>query len=119
MKKQILVIDDSDALRQSIYYILNEHGYSVVEAHTEEEGILKLRSVHVDLVIADDHKPYIDSEDIAKQLKSREGLKNVPLICLYSQPSLTADSCPAGMDGCIRKPFSSDTLLHEIRRLCG
>ena len=43
MKKQILVIDDSDALRQSIYFILNEHGYSVVEAQTEEEGILKLR----------------------------------------------------------------------------
>ena len=119
MKKQILVIDDSDALRQSIYFILNEHGYSVVEAHNEEEGILKLRSEHVDLVIADEHKPFIDSEDIARLLKAQQGLANVPMICLYSQRDLDAGANSSGVDGCILKPFSSDTLLHEIRRLCG
>ena len=119
MKKQILVVDDSDALRQSIYYILHEHGYIVVEAQNKEEGFQKLRSGHFDLIIADDHKPFFDSEDFARNVKELQGLADLPVLSISYQKTPDFESSVSVIDGCIMKPFSSDTLLHEIKRLCG
>src|SRR5260221_4424854 len=76
----ILVIDDEAAVRTLIRQILEEEGHQVDEATDGEEGLARLQSTHIDLVITDIFMPH--KEGIETILALRRQFPNVKIVAI-------------------------------------
>jgi len=71
MDHLILLADDSEKLRRSVADILQDEGYSVVEAATGNQALAQLRSARqqFDLLITDLSMPEMDGLQILTEIK--------------------------------------------------
>jgi CheY-like chemotaxis protein len=74
-----------------------------------------------DLVLMDLHLPGSDGFEVADQIRTREGLEQVPVIALTASVMQQDREAArrAGFDGYIEKPLDMNLLVSEIRRLLG
>jgi len=79
--KKILLIDDDDALRESLVEQLDLHEEFVCEqAETAADGVEKVRANHFDLVLLDVALPDMDGREVCRLMR-KGGLK-APIIML-------------------------------------
>lgn len=122
MAKNILIVDDSAAIRQSISYILQQDGYATVEAVDGLDGLSKLDgSVHFDCVITDVNMPNMDGITLIRKAREQPSYKFVPILVLTteSQGAKMNEGKEAGATGWIVKPFSADKLLAVVKKVAG
>ena len=121
MAKTIMVVDDSNAIRQSVTFILKENGYETLEACDGQDGFEKLKDQKVDLVISDVNMPNMDGISMIRELRATETHKFTPILVLTteSQASIMQEGKSAGATGWIVKPFSNDKLIATIRKVLG
>jgi len=116
--KTILVVDDSDTVRQQVRLSLGPAGYHILEAVDGLDGLEKLRS-HSDLaaVLCDVNMPRMSGLDMIATAHT-EGL-TAPIIMLTSegQPSLIRRARESGARGWIVKPFKPDLLLAAVNKI--
>lgn len=120
MAKQLLVIDDSAAIRQSISYILNQEGYETIEAVDGLDGLQKLEaSAQLDCVITDVNMPNMDGISFIRKARENPKFKFIPILVLTteSQGSKMNEGKEAGATGWIVKPFSADKLLAVVKKV--
>ena len=72
MPKTILIVDDEPNVRAGLVDILQELGYSIVEAENGQEAIEKARAIKPDLVLLDTSMPGMDGIEICRQIKQVE-----------------------------------------------
>ena len=78
MAKRILVVEDSEGVRELISFTLRNRGYEVEEASNGGTGWSLLEKGHFDLVLLDAMMPVKSGFEICSDLKSdprRRGLK--------------------------------------------
>lgn len=122
MAKNILVVDDSRALRQSVSFILTSDGYQVTEAADGAEGLAALDTGSFDMVVTDLNMPNMDGIEMIKRIRSGTGPHQfVPILMLTteSQNNKMEEGKAAGATGWIVKPFDTDKLLAVIKKLVG
>jgi two-component system chemotaxis response regulator CheY len=121
MGMKVLVVDDSRAIRQSIRFILEQNGYEILEGSDGVEGLEKLASARVDLIITDVNMPNMDGITFIKKVREKADLRFVPILVLTteSQQSVMEEAKAAGATGWIVKPFSTDKLLAAVRLQIG
>lgn len=116
--KKILVVDDSDTVRQQVRLSLGPAGYQIVEAVDGMDGLEKLRG-NTDLaaVLCDVNMPRMSGLDMIATAQS-EGMAT-PIIMLTSegQPSLIRRARESGARGWIVKPFKTDLLLAAVNKI--
>jgi two-component system, chemotaxis family, chemotaxis protein CheY len=116
--KKILVVDDSDTVRQQVRQALTPSGYEIIEAVDGLEGLARLRA-HKDLaaVLCDVNMPNMTGLEMIAQVQT-EGL-TAPIIMLTSegQPSLIKRARESGAKGWIVKPFKIEMLLAAINKV--
>lgn len=59
---KILVMDDDEAVRFSLYSYLEDCGYNVLTSETAEDAIEKLKTEKIDVVIVDLRLPGMDGD---------------------------------------------------------
>lgn len=114
--KKILLIDDDDALRESLVEQLDLHEEFVCEqAETAAEGVEKVRTNHFDLVLLDVALPDMDGREVCRLMR-KGGLK-APIIMLTGadSDSDTILGLEAGANDYVVKPFRFGVLLARIR----
>jgi CheY-like chemotaxis protein len=115
--KTILVVDDTEDLRDLVSAWLRRAGYRVVEA---ENGEVALDMVaHMDeppcLVLLDLMMPVMDGADVLAKLRASGRLASLPVVVT----SAVADQCrPEGARAYVRKPVSEHLLLALVRQFC-
>lgn len=123
---KIMVIDDEDAIRDSLQTILESHRYTVITAADRTEGMEKIKSEKPDLLILDIMMAsWLDGLDMSKMLKEDLQYKDMPIVMLTGVKEKTIfDFRPraGGPDWCsvdayLDKPVEPDVLLAEIERL--
>jgi two-component system chemotaxis response regulator CheY len=121
MGKKILIVDDSKAIRESIRFVLEENGFSVLEGGDGQEGLTVLGSDSVDLIITDVNMPNMDGITFIKEARKLPANKFVPILVLTteSQTSVMDEGKAAGATGWIVKPFSSDKLMAAVNKVLG
>jgi two-component system chemotaxis response regulator CheY len=121
MGTKVLVVDDSRAIRQSISFVLEQNGYEILEGSDGVEGLDKLSSAKVDLIITDVNMPNMDGITFIKKVREKSDMKFIPILVLTteSQQSVMEEGKAAGATGWIVKPFSTDKLLAAVRKVCG
>jgi len=123
MFEQILIVDDDDALRESLSLILGAEGYSVLTAANGEEALLLVDERPVDVVLCDLRMPGLDGFDLIPQIARR--IPGIPIILMsaHGTDDLAVEAIQRGAYDYLSKPFQpSDirlTLLkaHEREQL--
>jgi two-component system, chemotaxis family, chemotaxis protein CheY len=119
MGATILIVDDSVSIRQSVRFILEQNGYTVIEAADGLEGLKRLSESKVQLVISDINMPNMDGLTMVKKVRETEGIKFLPILVLTteSQGSVVEEGKKAGATGWIVKPFNNEKLIETIKKV--
>jgi two-component system cell cycle sensor histidine kinase/response regulator CckA len=112
-KQTILVVDDEAIVRSLTRRMLEEHGYSVIEAGNGFEAWTLLESMpgRIDLVVSDVVMPRLDGIELAR---SMEIMPHPPPILLMSGYGLSALEFERPL---LVKPFRAQELLAAVHRL--
>ena len=111
---QILVVDDSQRLREVLRLVLEREGYSVSLASGGREALEACRHSAPDLVLLDVLMPDLDGFSVCRALRRQSG---VPIIFLSSRGE-TVDRVTGlelGADDYLAKPFANSELLSRVR----
>ena len=114
---QILVVDDDQAVRDSLARSLKYSGDDVLTAADGIEALAKLAGHSPDAVIMDVMMPRLDGLETTRML--REGGNDVPILILTARDAVgdRVDGLDAGADDYMVKPFALDELLARLRAL--
>ncbi len=112
---KILVVDDDPGILESTQLLLEYEGYEVITA-TNSKKIYNLHENLPDLILLDIWLSGENGGDIAKELKSRELTKNIPIILFSANRDIEVIKCRCGADDCISKPFHFEDLLTILKK---
>ena len=112
-KLTILVVDDEATVRSLTTRMLEEHGYSVIEAGNGSDALALLESMagRIDLVVSDIVMPRLDGVELARCM---EIMPHPPPILFMSGYGLRATDFEWPL---LVKPFRAHELLEAVHRL--
>ncbi|HAS6347692.1 TPA: response regulator [Vibrio vulnificus] len=107
MKKNILIVDDSESLRQVVSIALTGAGFSVIEAKDGVQGVERLNGERIHLIISDVNMPNMNGIDFIKQVKQHTKYLFTPIVMLTTetQQYLMEECKKAGAKAWLVKPF--------------
>ena len=121
MAKCILVVDDSETVRQVLQLTLANAGFDVVEAEDGLEALDKLAHNLVDMMITDLNMPNMDGLDLIKKVREDGTHRFTPIVMLTTESSAEKKLAgrEAGASGWIVKPFRPEQLLKVVKLVLG
>jgi CheY-like chemotaxis protein len=116
---RILVVDDDDAIRETVGELLDLEGYGVDTAANGAVAWNKLEDgLQPDVIILDVMMPVLDGYGFReKQTHSRHA--DIPVVIISANGSLAPELLPGGrLAGCafLPKPFELGRVLSEIEK---
>lgn len=116
MKRKILVIEDNEQNLYLMTFILEKHGYEVIQARDGREGIELARQLIPMMILLDIQLPVMDGYAVARELRSNPALANVPIVAVtsYAMAGDRERVLKAGCTGYIEKPINPETFVAEI-----
>lgn len=116
---KILVVDDTDHVREMLAQMLLLDGFDVVgKAASGPEGIEMVTAAAPDIVIMDYKMPEMDGITATGQIRAIAPDLPVILYTAYLDVELERRAREAGVSACIGKIEGLATLEHEISSLC-
>ena len=113
----VLVVDDDQAVRDSLKRSLEYSGYEVSTADDGVQALARLAAVRPDAVIMDVMMPRVDGLEATRMLRAAGN--DVPILILTARDAVgdRVDGLDAGADDYLAKPFALDELLARLRAL--
>lgn len=119
---KVLIIDDSEMVRNYYYYILKNAGFDVISAIDGADGIEKLfKTPEINLIVSDINMPNMDGYTMIEKIRMDEQFEDLPII-IISTENEAADKqrgYDAGADVYIVKPIDPNILIENIKLLVG
>lgn len=114
---KILVVDDEQAVRESLRRSLRFNGYEVLTANDGLEAVETVRAESPELLILDVMMPNMDGLEVCRTLRS-EGWDR-PILVLTARDGVSdrVAGLDAGADDYLPKPFALEELLARVRSL--
>jgi DNA-binding NtrC family response regulator len=113
------VVDDEEAIRESLDVLLSSEGYIVDTAANAAEGLRRMETASYDLVLLDLMMPDRDGMEVLRELRERDSETPVFLITAYGSVDVAVDALKAGANDYFSKPWKNEKLLVEIDRTIG
>jgi two-component system, cell cycle sensor histidine kinase and response regulator CckA len=115
----ILLVDDADALRQLTRRLLEERGYTVVEASSPTDALQKAAQHRgpIPLMITDVVMPGFSGFALADKLARFRSETKVLYASGYSQNVTVPPPLAGQLHAFLEKPFSREDLLSKVREL--
>ena len=82
MAKKVLVVDDDPDVRLFSVTVLEENGYTPLEAANGEEGLKMIKKEKPELIILDVLMPRQSGIRLYRELKTDKSFKDIPIIIL-------------------------------------
>ena len=116
LRRLVLIVEDHEDTRALYRYVLELHGYEVVETATGEDAIRLAEEFHPDLVLMDTNLPEMDGLMVTQQMRQHASLQDLPIIFIsgHAQPELRAAALAAGGDDYLVKPTSLSDLEASV-----
>jgi two-component system response regulator RegX3 len=111
---RILLVEDEDALADTVRYNLEREGYAVAVAADGRQALERFRDERPGLVILDLMLPEMSGLDVCRQIRQ---ISDVPIVMVTAKDS-EADKVAGleiGADDYVTKPFSIRELISRVR----
>jgi two-component system chemotaxis response regulator CheY len=116
----ILVVDDSKAMRIIVRRKLREAGYGdcpVTEAGSGDEALEQMRSSSPDLLLCDWNMPGMSGLDLLEKLKESGRAPKFGFVTSEGSPAMRARATEAGAAFLISKPFTTEDFELALRQV--
>ncbi len=117
MTQKILVVDDEEIIRDSLFYILEKEGYIVDKAENGKIAYEKMIANHFDLVITDIEMPMMKGTELLEKIKTLNYQTSVIMITAFGSLETAITALRNGASDYILKPVEFDELLIKTKRL--
>lgn len=121
MYKYILVVDDSESLREVVKICLEGAGYQVTQAGNGEEAMAVIDTEEFDLIICDVNMPVMNGIEFLKAVKAHPEFKFIPFVMLTTedQTELIETGKQLGAKAWAVKPFNPEQMVSIVSQLVG
>ena len=116
-KKDILVVEDEEDIRELLTYNLEREGFSVRGVSTGEDAFKEVKNTVPELVILDLMLPGVDGIEVCRRLKSDPRSQHLPILILTAkgEEADIVSGLELGADDYMTKPFSPRVLIARVR----
>jgi two-component system chemotaxis response regulator CheY len=119
MDSDVLVVDDSAAIRKILTRVLRQTGMAIKTVHEAGDGqdALALMAQHrIDLVLTDINMPKMDGLQLLASLKASPLWRAIPVVMITTEGGETkvAEAVKLGATGYVRKPFTADQIKEKL-----
>jgi two-component system chemotaxis response regulator CheY len=122
MPLDILIVDDSAAIRKILQRVLRQTDLSIGEIHEAGDGVEALATLEtrkVDLVLSDINMPNMDGLQLLSRLREMGRMKGVPIVMITTEggQGKVMEAVELGAAGYVRKPFTPEQIKEKIATL--
>jgi len=114
-KISILIVDDEESVRDSLYSWFMEDGYSVECAEDAFAALSRLESESFDIILADIKMPGMDGLEMLRRIKMIKTGSIVIMMTAFATVDTAVQALKDGAFDYVTKPFDPDDLSHLIR----
>lgn len=115
-ENKILIVEDQDAMRESLVIAFRDEGYQVEGVASGEEAIQKLSNDVYDLIITDLKMKKVDGLEVLKAAKTANASSEVVLITAYGTISTAVQAIRDGAYDYVTKPFRHHEILKVAKK---
>ncbi len=115
----VLVVDDDEAIRNVLTYLLEANGFRVVEASRGEEALTMAQQFRPALITLDIMMPDISGYDVLREMRADDSLKHIPVLLLsvLAGRKHAAKGLTLGANAYLSKPVDETMLIDTVNRL--
>ena len=114
-KISILIVDDEESVRDSLYNWFIEDGYRVETAENAQKALHLLESDRFDIILADIKMPGMDGLEMLRRIKSIKPDSIIIVMTAFATVDTAVKALKDGAFDYVTKPFDPDDLTHLIR----
>jgi len=119
MKINVLVVDDSAAIRKILVRVLSQTDLPWGEIHEASDGmeaLQNLKSFEASLILSDINMPNMDGLQFLTNLRADAKWKQVPVIMISTEgnQAKVLEAVQLGANGYVRKPFTADQIKEKV-----
>jgi len=119
MSNKILIVDDSEIVRNLHSYILEGAGFRCTGAENGYMALELLLREDFDLIITDINMPRMDGYELTKKIRATDGYTEVPIIIISTEEEAgdKMKGMAAGANVYIVKPARPESLVTNVKML--
>src|ERR1051325_5238505 len=119
MEADVLVVDDSAAIRKILQRVLRQTGMTIRTIHEAGDGqeALEILKIHPPaLVLTDINMPKMDVLQFLAAMKASPEWRDIPVVMITTEGGETkvGEAVKLGAAGYVRKPFSADQIKEKL-----
>jgi two-component system response regulator FixJ len=111
---KVYVIDDDDAMRDSLDFLLGAANFHVTLFDSAHHFLDALSSIEFGCVVSDVRMPGIDGIELLKRVKASTSLFPVVIMTGHGDVPLAVEAMKLGAADFVEKPFEDDRLIGMI-----
>jgi two-component system chemotaxis response regulator CheY len=122
MAMDVLIVDDSAAIRKILQRVLRQTEMPIGNIHEAGDGIEALDMLSknkIGLVLSDINMPNMDGLEFLSKLKAEGANKDLPVIMITTEgnQNKVMEAVNLGASGYVRKPFTTEQIKEKLTGL--
>jgi len=115
----ILVVDDSNFMRNHLRILLSKRGFKVVDAINGKDALEKMKKFKIDAAMVDLEMPVMDGNRLVSAIKRDKANLLMPIMVLSgtTEPEKIARVIKNGANDFLKKPYVTEELLLKIDKM--
>lgn len=118
-RQTIIVVDDSDEVRDVLTLLLEDEGYRVLPVEDGETALLMSKRLHPVLITLDIGLPRQNGRQVLERLKADPETSTIPVLVISGQADARQFMASSGADAILAKPFEMAEMQGLVRNLIG
>ncbi|MGC2660567.1 MAG: response regulator [Bryobacteraceae bacterium] len=119
MPLDVLIVDDSAAIRKILQRVLRQTDVPIGEVFEAGDGVEALNVMNtrkVGLVLSDINMPNMDGLQLLGEIKSKSEWKAIPIVMITTEGShnKVVEAVNLGASGYVRKPFTAEQIKEKL-----
>lgn len=113
---EILIADDAAFMRMRLKKLLEEAGYTVLEAANGQEAIAAYQTHHPAMVLMDITMPELDGVAATRVICQSDPQARVVMVSALGQQAMVVSAIQAGAKDFIVKPYQPERVLGAVAK---